>query len=181
MGALFSQLPAGQKIAEGTKLREQNKVLQKQAALHQRTLEGLDPNTNTGEFLDKVKAAKATADQIAENRKRQFELKPTDKTYGQYMDATKGGTQSEAYLGAAESRYKADMADKLFGNTHMQQEGLKQVKQRRNFNNYLNQLPTSLGGSVGELPANMRQQIASQYNKSQRRALMDKMDREAKK
>lgn len=52
--------------------------------------------------------------------------------------------------------------------------------QKRNFMDYLAKQKTSLGGTVGELPASMQKQIASQYSKSQRKRLMDAMDREAR-
>lgn len=54
-------------------------------------------------------------------------------------------------------------------------------KTRRNFMKYLRQQPTSLGGTVGQLPEKMQKQIAAQYNGRQRKELMDQMDREAKK
>lgn len=50
--------------------------------------------------------------------------------------------------------------------------------QRRNFMSYLTQQPTSLGGTVGDLPKDMQKQIASQYSKADRRKLMDQMDKE---
>lgn len=50
--------------------------------------------------------------------------------------------------------------------------------QKRNFSEYLKKQPTSLGGTVGDLPPAMQKQIASQYTKSQRRTLMDRMDKE---
>lgn len=57
----------------------------------------------------------------------------------------------------------------------------EQKTRRRNFmRDYLAKQETSLGGTVGELPPAMQKQIASQYSKSQRRAMMDRMDREAK-
>ena len=51
--------------------------------------------------------------------------------------------------------------------------------QRRNFMEYLRKQETSLGGTVGDLPPAMQKQIASGYTKSQRQALMNKMDKEA--
>lgn len=59
-----------------------------------------------------------------------------------------------------------------------QQEAKK--TQRRNFMSYLAQQSTSLGGTVGELPKPIQKQIASQYNKKQRKTMMDRMDKEAK-
>lgn len=52
--------------------------------------------------------------------------------------------------------------------------------QKRNFIEYLKKQPTSLGGTVGDLPPAMQKQVASQYTKSQRKRLMDLADREGK-
>ena len=43
---------------------------------------------------------------------------------------------------------------------------------------YLSQMPTSLGGVVGELPKDVQKTIASTYSKSERRSIMDRMDKE---
>ena len=59
-----------------------------------------------------------------------------------------------------------------------QQEAKK--TQRRNFMSYLAQQPTSLDKTVGDLPKDVQKQIASQYSKSQRRTMMNRMDKEAK-
>lgn len=61
-----------------------------------------------------------------------------------------------------------------------QMEGKKSAKQnRRNFiNDYLAKQTSSLGGKVGDLPKNLQKQIASQYTKSQRTAMMDRMDKQ---
>lgn len=60
----------------------------------------------------------------------------------------------------------------------------KQVKakasQRRNFKTYLAQQPTSLGGTVDDLPSDLQKKIASQYSRSDRKRMMDQMDREVK-
>ena len=64
------------------------------------------------------------------------------------------------------------------GRMNRQKEAKKAL--RRNFTTYLSQQPTSLGGTVGDLPMSLQEQIASQYNKSQRKAMMDRMDKEAK-
>lgn len=65
------------------------------------------------------------------------------------------------------------------------QQKTKQVqeakqKQRRNFMTYLAKQPTSLGGTVGDLPKKMQQEIAKGYTPSQRKTMMDRMDQEAK-
>ena len=71
-------------------------------------------------------------------------------------------------------------AEKLKKAKAHQKEVAKSV--RRNFmKDYLSKQPTSLGGTVGDLPIDLQKQIAAQYSKSQRKAMMDKMDREAHK
>lgn len=52
--------------------------------------------------------------------------------------------------------------------------------QRRNFMEYLKKQPTNFGGTIGDLPPQAQKQIASQYTKSQRRTLMNNMDKESK-
>lgn len=77
---------------------------------------------------------------------------------------------------------------KLHRDTVKQELAQKQMKQqqeakktqRRNFMDYLAKQPTSLSGTIGELPKPMQKQIASQYSKSQRKTMMDRMDKEAK-
>ena len=53
--------------------------------------------------------------------------------------------------------------------------------QRRNFNEYLKNVPIAGGGTVGQLPVDKQRAIAKQYSNSERKALMDKMDKESKK
>lgn len=54
-------------------------------------------------------------------------------------------------------------------------------KQKRNFMNYLKTQKTSFGGTVGDLPYNLQKEIAKGYSPKQRKALMDKIDKESKK
>ena len=62
----------------------------------------------------------------------------------------------------------------------MKQQQEAKKTQRRNFMDYLAKQSTSLGGTIGELPKPTQKQIASQYSKSQRKTMMDRMDKEAK-
>lgn len=59
----------------------------------------------------------------------------------------------------------------------MQQQEAKKT-QRRNFMDYISSMPSSFGGTVGQLPKDMQKQIASTYTKSQRKTMMDRMDKE---
>lgn len=57
----------------------------------------------------------------------------------------------------------------------------KQVKakasQKRRFKDYLAKMETSLGGTVGDLPAEAQAYIASQYSRKDRKKIMDEEDR----
>lgn len=53
---------------------------------------------------------------------------------------------------------------------------LEQKKKRRRFIDYLKSQPTSLGGKVGDLPANLQKEIAATYSKTQRAKIMDAAD-----
>lgn len=56
-----------------------------------------------------------------------------------------------------------------------------QQRTRRNFmRDYLSKQPTSLGGTVGDLPYDMQKQIAGTYDRNARRRMMNQMDREAR-
>lgn len=88
-----------------------------------------------------------------------------------------------AAAGATAARARIDAANKLIAKQEAATEKVKQIqeakkKQRRNFMTYLSQMPTSLGGVVGELPKDVQKTIASTYSKSERRSLMDRMDKE---
>lgn len=72
-------------------------------------------------------------------------------------------------------KVKQELAQK-----QMKQQQEAKKTQRRNFMDYLAQQSTSLGGTVGELPMPTQRQIASQYSKSQRKTMMDRMDKEVK-
>lgn len=65
--------------------------------------------------------------------------------------------------------------------TSSNQRAQKQVKakasQRRRFKDYLSKMETSLGGTVGELPAEAQAYIASQYSPKDRKKIMDEEDR----
>lgn len=65
--------------------------------------------------------------------------------------------------------------------TSSNQRAQKQVKakasQKRRFKDYLAKMETSLGGTVGELPAEAQAYIASQYSRKDRKKIMDEEDR----
>lgn len=86
-----------------------------------------------------------------------------------------------AYKAKKEADEKA--ANKLIAKQEAAAKKVKQIqeakkKQRRNFMTYLSQMPTSLGGVVGDLPKDLQKTIAKTYSKSERTTLMDRMDKE---
>ena len=88
-------------------------------------------------------------------------------------------------IGAAASIGKGIKLQRDKGKQELAQKQMKQQQeakktQRRNFMDYLSSMPTSFGGTVGELPMPIQKQVASQYSKSQRKTMMDRMDKEAK-
>lgn len=88
-----------------------------------------------------------------------------------------------AAAGATAVRARIDAANKLIAEQEAAAKKVKQIqeakkKQRRNFMTYLSQMPTSLGGVVGELPKDVQKTIAKTYSKSERRSIMDRMDKE---
>ena len=88
-------------------------------------------------------------------------------------------------IGAAASigkgiKLQRDKVKQELAQKQMKQQQEAKKTQRRNFMDYLSKQTTSLGGTIGDLPKETQKQIASQYSKSQRKAMMDRMDKEAK-
>lgn len=146
--AIFSQLPAGQSIAKDTKLKGQFK---KEKAIYDRLNNlGMPDNPQVANQTKAVeKRLAATTSEMASNR-------PTTGNIAKAL----------AYDVTPEQ-----------ANAHMQQEGQKQVKQKRNFLDYVGRLET-MGGKVSDLPMNMQREIAKGYSKHERKKMMDRMDEE---
>ena len=88
-------------------------------------------------------------------------------------------------IGAAASigkgiKLQRDKVKQELAQKQMKQQQEAKKTQRRNFMDYLSKQTTSLDGTVGDLPKDVQKQIASQYSKSQRKTMMDRMDKEAK-
>ena len=88
-----------------------------------------------------------------------------------------------AAAGATAYKAKMSAANKLLEKQEQAAQKVKQVQQakkaqRRNFIAYLGKMETSLGGTVAELPKNVQHEIAKTYTRSQRKTIMDRMDRE---
>lgn len=86
-------------------------------------------------------------------------------------------------IGAAASigkgiKLQRDKVRQELAQKQMKQQQEAKKTQRRNFMDYLKKQPTSFGGTIGDLPEHVQKQLASQYSKSQRKAMMDRMDKE---
>lgn len=114
------------------------------------------------------------AKERAEVARQQFERNPSRDTYRKYSMLRSMGYNMPISILPADEEAQSSAMDRV----GKQQEAMK--KQKRNFMDYLAQQSTSLGGTIGDLPKDLQKQIASQYTKSQRKTMMDKMDKEAK-
>lgn len=115
------------------------------------------------ESMDFVKRKEAIA-------KEMFEIEPSEESYGKYKQIREGNIEINKEF--------AKMQESL---DRMRQKGQAKVEQRakrRDFMKALGSEPVNFGsgteGSVGELPKNLQKAIAAQYDKSQRKELMDK-------
>ena len=119
-----------------------------------------------------------TSQDIAKERtevaRQQFERNPSNDTYRKYSHLRSMAYGLPGLILPADEEEQSIAMDRV----SRQQEAMK--TQRRNFMSYLAQQSTSLGGTVGDLPMPIQKQIASQYSKSQRKTMMDRMDKEAK-
>lgn len=136
------------------------------------------------------------------NLKRLYELNPNEKTYKAYaqtiptrtpedpedirmeqleLASQKGAEDAEynhAYKRAYDNKYDELRAQEA--NRHSQSQQTAKKKNRRYFLEYLRKQPTSLGGTVGDFPISKQREIAKQYNRGDRKRMMDRMDKEEK-
>lgn len=75
-------------------------------------------------------------------------------------------------------KLQRDKAKQELAQKQMKQQQEAKKTQRRNFMDYLSKQTTQLSGTVGDLPKDLQKQVASQYSKSQRNTIMDRMDKE---
>lgn len=197
-GALATFSPQLQEHAENIiekrKIKNEEKILNEQAAAALSNGKALNPQVE-----------KDITKRSLDLARRKFELNPSEKTYKEYAMQIPGEPikedpeiihqeEMEAIPDLARRNAEYNYAYKQaygreLSNLEAQQQAMdrmyrqKEAKKalRRNFTEYLAKQPTSLGGTVGDLPPEAQKQIASQYTKSQRRTMMDKMDEEAMK
>lgn len=120
----------------------------------------------------------------AEVAQKQFELQPTKESMRKATFARSAAGQGPIMTLPADPdeilREQQELQEQK-GQIRAQEKGAKQVKQKRNFMNYLKNLETNFGGKVGDLPENVQKIIAKQYSKSQRQKIMQEMDKGDKK
>ena len=150
------------------------------------------------------KIAQELTDQLGELKKQQFELDPSAESFQAYRQqryhTTEGQkerttTVREDPQAVAEELYeKAQYKREVLSNLDAMmnpgkaqeaaakaQEATKVAQEqkratRRKFTDYLKDEPTSLGGTFSQLDPKLQKAIASQYSKSQRKAIMDRKD-----
>lgn len=171
---LYSSLAGGpQDLKERIRLGKEEKIAGEQL---QNLMNDAADSIDSAEFEDRVGAYRHELSRLAENsldiRERKYQLNPTKKNYDAVMDARDvlGSIREVDSL-----RERQNQAMKK-----MEEQAEAKKTQRRNFMAYITQQPTSLGGTVGDLPKEAQKQIASQYTRSQRKTMMDRMDEEAK-
>lgn len=121
---------------------------------------------------------KDIAKERAELARQQFERNPSNDTYKKYADLRAIASDS-LYRKFSRALHDDEKKQSTAMDRMIKQQEAKKT-QRRNFMSYLAQQSTSLGVTVGDLSPDTQKQIASQYSKSQRRTMMNRMDKEAK-
>lgn len=149
-------------------LDEKEQVLAQQAEIAAKDARVNIPGTT------QFKIFRDIAREAAETSRQQFERNPSNDTYRKYLHI-----RSMAYAEPFRTLHDDEKKQSTAMNRMIKQQEAKKT-QRRNFMKYLAQQSTSLGGPVGDLPKDLQKQIASQYNKKQRKTMMDRMDKEAK-
>ena len=154
--------------AEQAALEKKEEILAQQAEIAAKDNRVNIPGTT------QFKIFRDIAREAAEVARQQFETNPSNDTYRKYSHLRSMAYGLPGLILPADEEEQSIAMDRV----SRQQEAKK--TQRRNFMSYLAQQSTSLGGTVGELPKFIQKQIASQYDKKQRKTMMDRMDKEAK-
>lgn len=165
-------------IAENRKLDKRQKVLDQQQEVFVQDLQKkFTPDTEGILPINKDNIQPPIKESLRQNQEQEdisrarYNLKPTLENYQKWQkDALYNQELKDDFANIAKQKKAMDKVGRL--------QEAKQT-QKRNFMAYLAQQPTSLGGTVGDLSPDLQKKIASQYSKSQRKALMDRMDKEA--
>lgn len=194
IGALATFSPQlqehAEKIAENRKIKKGEKALKEQGKAIASSNSSIRPEVE-----------KDINNRTRELARRKFELNPSAETYSEYAkqipvylkddpedihmermagipdEARRAAEYNHAYKEAYNQEFsRLDKMSQAMSRVDRQSEAKK--TQRRNFLDYIRSMPTSFGGTVGQLPKDMQKQITSTYTKSQRKAIMDRMDKE---
>lgn len=104
---------------------------------------------------------------------RRFFNRPNKETYNRLLSLMSEETPERS--STTPQRIAAHTAE-----SHMMAAVEAKRAQRREFMAYLKMQPVGWGGTIGDLDLGLQKQIAAQYSDEERKALMDKMDKEAK-
>ena len=154
--------------AKQAELEKKEKILAQQADIAAKDVRVNIPGTIQSKIFKDI------AKESAEIARQQFEKNPSNDTYQKYS-----ALRSMAYIEPFRTLHDDEKKQSTAMDRMIKQQEAKRT-QKRNFMSYLAQQSTSLGGTVGDLPMQLQEQIASQYNKKQRKTMMDRMDKEAK-
>lgn len=169
--AILTQLsPSVKNRQEEHELKRKSKSLERAA-----NEVGNDANATT-EGTTAYEIAKDIDEQRADVAKKQFELNPNKKTYSNYSKLMSSSGDIPIARLPADEDAQVEAMDRM--NKQKEAKG----KQKRYFKDYLAKMPYTVdifSGKVGDLSPEAQKQIASNYTKSQRKTIMDRMDREA--
>lgn len=178
------------KKAEAEREAKEQQRLDKQAEVTSRAVDEASKHKDIDNPMIAENDAYIEALKNAESaRKAQFERNPSDDTYAGYQEAFTRRQMASADLDDARERWKKETDDLIKKQEEamadMERKKGAKTAQKRNFMEYLRKQPIALGdtssGTIGDLPKEAQKQIASQYTRSQRKTMMDRMDKEAMK
>ena len=168
---VLAQLSPDLKQRAETK-RELRSITKSEANLEEQVNQSLKPAVN-GRYKEAESiVAKDNLKNLEDTRKRKYELDPSKENYDNYLSALR-----------AKSVY-GSLLDIKRKNAMSKATSIADSKkaQRRDFMDYLSKMPM-LGETVGSIDARnpgFAKKIASQYNKNDRKRIMDQMDKEGK-
>lgn len=170
---VLAQLSPDLKQRAETK-RELRSISKREANLEEQVNQSLKPALNgKGKYKEAESiVAKDNLKNLEDTRKRKYELDPSKENYDRYLSALR----AKSVFGSLLDIKRENAMSKATSIAESKKE------QRRNFMDYISKMPM-LGETVGSIDARnpgFAKKIASQYSKSQRKALMDQMDKEAK-
>lgn len=177
--AIFGRLaPDYEKKVEMRQLTKQEDVLKGQVEAAKQSLTERKANLKPGELKQDVDVLKQATQKGVQLAEKGFELDPSTETYEKLLKR-KRTAESASQIEKDYLAQRQQLAEQK-AQSALQLEQNRVAKSKRNFMEYLGKQETSLGGTVSQLPPAMQKEIASQYSKSQRQSIMNRMDKEDK-